>query len=303
MSAPGALYKSPGKTGTVKMNRFQTTPDERRFIKETGGIETHGTTNVHVPYYGAVQYVPDTDTYWLDEGDQVIPAPTKTEKKPIDSLQQGTNYVKKTGPYGLHAGEIVQKPYDFTQMVQKHDIGLNPYEDLGTNIYYADDYRRRKNQEGSWGIPQKSSPVPAEDLLLGDDRSRFQFESMRGPGYDPYEDYGGDIVPPPKAPKRPKLERDAPGYIPMGPTLEGGGQLFQGSMWQPYDYKYNRETGELMKVGGTEARIKALLRTGLFGYGPGARAKAATFDLGQAEQGAAGQKRVEQRGRGTRRYV
>ena len=128
---------------------------------------------------------------------------------------------------------------------------------------------------------------------------------MRGPGYDPFEDYGAEIVPmptrPPAAP--PKLERDAPGYIPMGRTLEGGGQLFQGSMWQPYDYKYNRTTGELMKVGGTEARIKDLLRTGLFGHGPGARAKAAAFDLGQTEQGAAGQKRFEQRGRGTRRYV
>ena len=141
----GALMKHTGKTGKIGMSRFRTTPEERAFIESTGGIEAYGEA---VPSYsGRVEYVPTTDTYLLDEGDQVIPTPEKTKQKPIKSLQQGTNYVGQSGPYGLHAGEIVSKY-------------INPFEDYGTDIFASDYYRRRKNKEGSWGINQKPSSSP-----------------------------------------------------------------------------------------------------------------------------------------------
>ena len=53
LGRPNALYKTPGATGTVKLSRFGSTPEERAFIERTGGINP---ANMTVSASGRVDY-------------------------------------------------------------------------------------------------------------------------------------------------------------------------------------------------------------------------------------------------------
>ena len=53
LGRPFALYRTPGATGTVKLSRFESTPEERAFIERTGGINP---ANLTVSASNQVQY-------------------------------------------------------------------------------------------------------------------------------------------------------------------------------------------------------------------------------------------------------
>lgn len=207
----------------------------------------------------------------------------KTNKNPIGSFQYGGS-VPKTGPYQLHEGEFV-----FNQ---------NPYEDLGTDIFASDYERRRKNREGSWGIPSSGSAMPSSPTasMVGPDRSRFNVDTTVNPVYgdEPIQDQFAAtqaVIQANQAQRDEEREarreerrkRMAEGRLtqmdkaakaPRG--VSGGGAFFAGSQIIPY--------------ASTADRLKALQRSGL------SRSQAAGFDQAEREKSMARQQRFVRRG-------
>ena len=206
----------------------------------------------------------------------------KTNKKPIGSFQYGGS-VPKTGPYQLHEGEFV-----FNQ---------NPYEDLGTDIFASDYERRRKNREGSWGIPSSGSAMPSSPTasMVGPDRSRFNVDTTVNPVYgdEPIQDQFAATQAQRDeeraARREERRKRMAEGRqrqlneaaaAPRG--VSGGGAFFAGSQIIPY--------------ASTADRLKALQRSGL------SRSQAAGFDQAEREKSMARQQRFVRRGGKRRTY-